>query len=103
MVNIGNFADEIQIGTIQPGFGTQGYGTDTSTNWTPPPPSIYSLFRPQITRITIGNANSIVTINGTVNLTGTVNLASQGLPLQLNQTINELTNSMRARPVLFGG
>ena len=96
VVNIGNFADEIQIGTIQPGFGTQGYGTDTSTNWTPPPPSVYSPFRPQITNITIGNANSIVTINGTVNLTGAVNFVNHQQRLQV---INELTNLTRSRSV----
>jgi hypothetical protein len=104
IVYIGKFAYEIQIGTLTPGFGCGGYGSPTNTNWVNPNPYT-NPNQQQITRITIGTANSIVTINGTVTLTGNVTLSNAQNPvypqLNLNQTINELNNLQRTR-VLFG-
>ena len=104
IVNIGNFADEIQIGTLTPGFGCEGYGTPTNTNFVNQNPYT-NPNAPQVTNITIGNSDSNVIINGTVTFNGDLTLtnnANNVFPqLHLNQTINELSTLARTR-VLFG-
>ena len=74
VVNIGNFADEIQIGTYQIGFGTLGYGTPIGANWNPElhNPELLPT-APLLNRITVGTVNSIVTLNGGLTTTGSVN------------------------------
>ena len=77
VVNIGNFADEIQIGTYQTGFGTLGYGTPISANWNPEAHSPELLpTAPLVNRITVGTVNSIVTLNGSITTTGSVNFTT---------------------------